>query len=389
MKERNYGIDLLKMFSMYLVVVLHVLGQGGILVASKELSVGYTAAWSLEIFACVAVNCFALASGYVGTQVSFKPRRLFNLWLVAVFYGLLWAVIFSLSGLASVGFDGFKRALLPFTHSDSGGYWYLTAYAVTFMLMPFYNFLINKLDKKKLAYLITVLLVLFSVIPAVKQYDYFHTSNGYSYVWLSTLYLVGAYMKKYSAFGNTGKAKLALLTALCVAASSAGHYLVNLYAVNVRHEDISQQADVLSNLYGNEANFLKPSMFTDYTFPTTVLTAVLLLALFSKINVKSEFARGRISAFMPLVFSVYLIHTNYLVFENLLSGLFEGYASLNPALMILAVLGTALAVFAVCLMIDMLRFELFKLIKIDKLCEYAEQRLRQLFCRLFKEKQKG
>lgn len=28
-KKRNYGIDLLRMISMFMVVVLHVLGQGG------------------------------------------------------------------------------------------------------------------------------------------------------------------------------------------------------------------------------------------------------------------------------------------------------------------------------------------------------------------------
>lgn len=41
MKERNYGVDLLRIISMYLVIILHVLGQGGILSNATEFSLTY------------------------------------------------------------------------------------------------------------------------------------------------------------------------------------------------------------------------------------------------------------------------------------------------------------------------------------------------------------
>ena len=65
-KERNYGIDVLRMVSMFMVVVLHVLGRGGVLQATKDLSLNYWVSWSLEIAALCAVNCYAIISGYVG-----------------------------------------------------------------------------------------------------------------------------------------------------------------------------------------------------------------------------------------------------------------------------------------------------------------------------------
>ena len=37
-KERNYGIDLLRIVSMFMVVVLHVVGHGDILDATDEAS---------------------------------------------------------------------------------------------------------------------------------------------------------------------------------------------------------------------------------------------------------------------------------------------------------------------------------------------------------------
>ena len=66
MEERNYGIDLLRIVSMMMVVLLHVLGQGGILDGSDPLTVKSETAWLLEIGAYSAVNIYAMISGYVG-----------------------------------------------------------------------------------------------------------------------------------------------------------------------------------------------------------------------------------------------------------------------------------------------------------------------------------
>lgn len=83
--SRNYGIDLLRMLSMYMVCTLHTLGQGGILEATSEHSSQYCLAWLLEIAAYCAVDCFALISGYVGATARFRPINLLRLWLQAAF----------------------------------------------------------------------------------------------------------------------------------------------------------------------------------------------------------------------------------------------------------------------------------------------------------------
>lgn len=375
------------MFAMYLVCVLHVLGQGGILSSVNNLSVNYAVAWSLELIAFVAVNCFALASGYVGFNAKFKPNKIFYLWTVTVFYGVLITFVFFVTSISHIGFVDWKNSFTPFLSGNfGGGYWYFTAYVVTFLLMPFYNYLINNVEREKIVYLIIILFILFSLIPAIKQNDYFSTNNGYSYVWISILYLIGGYIGKYKLFKNVKTYKLLFLITLTFIFVCLCNYILNWYIVNYLHQDIRSQADVLSNPYGKDANYLKAGMFANYTFPTTLLAAIILLLLFSRINIKNNFAKSKISSFTPLVFSVYLIHTNKLVFENILSGLFESYATLNPVLLALAVLGTALAIFVICIMIDMLRFELFKLLKVDKLCILIENKLRICWNRLFEKK---
>ena len=63
MKKRNYGIDLLRLVAMYMIVILHVLGNGGVLEATNGLK--NSLAWFMEIGSYCAVNCYAIISGYV------------------------------------------------------------------------------------------------------------------------------------------------------------------------------------------------------------------------------------------------------------------------------------------------------------------------------------
>ena len=63
--KRNYGIDLLRIVSMIMIPVLHILGQGAILDRSSALSGSYKAAWLLEIVCYCAVNVYGIISGYV------------------------------------------------------------------------------------------------------------------------------------------------------------------------------------------------------------------------------------------------------------------------------------------------------------------------------------
>ena len=65
MREKNYGIDALRVIAMFMVTILHILTQGGILNASGRFTSQYEAGWLLQTMAFCAVNVYALISGYV------------------------------------------------------------------------------------------------------------------------------------------------------------------------------------------------------------------------------------------------------------------------------------------------------------------------------------
>ena len=101
MNNRNYGVDIARLTSMFMVVLLHNLGQGGLLdwtFASPRSFVYVT----IENFAIVAVNVFALISGYLSSGRPITPRRALSLWGCAFF----WSGLLAFVGLAGGGRAG-------------------------------------------------------------------------------------------------------------------------------------------------------------------------------------------------------------------------------------------------------------------------------------------
>ena len=86
---RNYGIDLLRLVLMFMVCMLHTLGQGGVLYASVDGTIGYKAYWFLEILSYCAVDGFAIVSGYVASNRPRKYEKLVNMWFQAFFYSFI------------------------------------------------------------------------------------------------------------------------------------------------------------------------------------------------------------------------------------------------------------------------------------------------------------
>lgn len=73
---RNHGIDLLRLVLMFMVCMLHTLGQGGILNASAEGTNAYRAYWFLEILSYCAVDGLLLVDMLQATDHENMTRLL-------------------------------------------------------------------------------------------------------------------------------------------------------------------------------------------------------------------------------------------------------------------------------------------------------------------------
>lgn len=194
MKERNYGIDLLRILSMFMVVLLHLCGFGGVLSNVKPFSVNYYIAWFLEIVSYCAVDVFALISGFVGVKSSFKYSNLAFLWVRVFFYSFGITLIFLIYDHNIVSFKDLIKSIFPVL---SNQYWYFSAYFVLCLFIPLLNYILNNLERGVLLCSIVLVTSLLSFQQVVVRKDIFCVGKGYSPWWLLILYLIGGYIKIY------------------------------------------------------------------------------------------------------------------------------------------------------------------------------------------------
>lgn len=345
--ERDYGIDLLRLFAMGLIILHHLLSHGGLLFAFPDFSATGMAVHLLNAFARCAVNAYALISGYVMVTSRFRPSRLIALWLQVVFYGVLAVACLPLMG-ASAGLGDWLDALLPVTHNN---YWYFTCYVPVFLFSPFLNKLLHDMSRRQTGLMMTALIALFCLMPLITLGDLFQLTDGYHFGWLMALYLMGGAVRLHGLGWLKNKA-VSLIVFLCCA----------LLGWACRLGVIALGAPQLHEL------------LLAYTAPTMLLCGLALLSLFRGMRLP-VWAQRIIGVLSPLTFGVYLIHDNPLVREHLVLSSTASLAGLSPLHLLLALAACWAGVYAMCLLLEWLRTRLFALLRIPALCTAAEKRL--------------
>lgn len=329
MRERNYGIDALRIVSMYMVVVLHILGRGGVLNAAPRGSTNYVAAWFLETAAYCAVNCYALISGYVGINSRYSYKSIVNLWLRAVFYMASITAFSYIFFPELVTMQEIRNIFFPVTKDQ---YWYFTAYAGLFILMPILNTAINKLEKEQLKKIIILCILFFSVSTTIWEEDPFRLNGGYSPWWLLLLYLIGGYISRFDVLSKVKSRYLCLGYAVMIILSWG-------YKIVLEHDSTK------------DVGTLHSERLIRYTSPTILLSGIFLLLIFKNLKT-NEIAKKVIKFIAPSAFSVYLIHTQPIIWIHKFTDRFVKYASYPVVKEIIAVLITAMAIFVVGVLID-------------------------------------
>ena len=350
MEQRNWGIDLLRMTAMWMVVILHILNKGGVLAAAAPLSAGQGTARLLETAAYCAVNCYGLISGYVGVQRRFRYSGALALWLRVAFYTLGITAVFACLMPGSVNGDRVLRVFFPVLFRQ---YWYVTAYFGMCLFIPFFNLLLNRLSKGQLRLLALSIVLVFSVLPTLRQKDVFLTDNGYSVLWLSCLYLLGGILRLYGC-QEQKPLRWAAVYLGCVLVT----WLVKLAGDRLWMARTGHLCDKV--------------LLTTYTSPTILLAAAALLLCFTGLRIGPGFG-SFIEKASPLAFSVYLIHAHPLIWEHWLAGRFAFLADKPPILLASGVLGGAFAIYLVCSLADVLRAGLFRLFRVKAISRWAEE----------------
>lgn len=329
--ERNHGIDLLRLVLMFMVCLLHILGQGGVLAASSVDSTAFGAFGFLKVCAYCAVDGFAIISGYVSSNREQKWHKIVNMWFQVVFYSFVLTVIFHLFGVGSeMGIREWIRSLLPVTGSY---FWYFTAYFALFFAMPVLNRFIDPLSPEAARKAMVIIIVLFSGIGLPD--DAFAMRGGYSALWLIVLYCMGGLAKKTNLFSKK-KAFPLIVLYLGLTTLAWGVYML-----------------------------FKESRLVSYIAPTMLFNALILVVLFSRIRIKGAIV-GKLS---PLAFGVYLFQLNSVVWKDILKDSLRFIASKPLAVGLCYVIFFSAVLFAAGLIVEWLRSQLAKALRIPALSQ--------------------
>ncbi len=364
-KERNYGIEYLRILAMVLIVLNHLNTYGQILYTTKNLSPQYVTVWGLHLLDMVGVNAFAMISGYVGAKAGFKLSRLFNLYFKVLFYSVGFFAIFALINRENVMKATILQSFLPIS---TGTYWYISCYVGLFFLMPLLNLVIEKASRKVLFGSIAGTLFFLSGLSVVLQIDAYGVNHGFSVLWLALMYLIGGYLQKHQVAARYTKRKAGLFAFLCFLAAWLGKMAI----------------DFVSTKFFGEIKFIYVLCNNDTIF--IVLEAIFLVILFSKIEVKNKGLQKVTGLISAATLGVYLIHMNVFVKTQLLQDATISYAAASPGKILGVMFLMTICIYLGCTIVDIIRAGLFKLCRIDRLAAFLGDFFTNCYNKMFEKK---
>lgn len=360
--KRVYGIDLLKSIAMLLVVLEHLVSYGGDITTS----VGTTGVlvFILRLFTAPAVNIFVLVTGYVYATSKYKFSRIVMLWFEVLLYSVVLSVLGYLFGYISLA-----KLAVSFVPVISRTYWFFSSYFILFLLIPFLNYILKKASFKQLSYLLVILFVIICgyawLANSVKDSNLLR--KGYSSIWFVVLYLLGAYLHIYEDKIKAIKTRYVVIILFAIfLLSIALPYLVNSLFFNT-----------LSKYGLTEKVF--PAAYS-YISPSTTIIAICAIMIFSRIQIRSDGFKRVLTFVSPCVFAVYLISDSKFIRSLLISNTLTVLNDKIGLVSFLAIIALAIIVFVLCIFVDYLRAQLFKIIKIDTL----SKKIGDFFSRKFK-----
>ena len=344
---RNYGIDLLRMFSMINIIILHINLYSGKLNLPINKPV-----YRLEAMSYCAVDCFGLISGIVGYK-KYKFSNLIYIWINTSFYSSIISLY-----LYYINRMNCKNMILSFFPILINRHWYITAYFGLYLFIPLLNLGIKDLNRKILRNLIIFYIFFFSfyyiiglILNGVKN-DLIFLREGYSSHWLIILYIIGGYLGKYIIINENLKSFKIFIICL----------LIYIFSALITSESFFILSSIKTKIYKN-------TILYNYLSPTIIFEALSLVMMFSKLSINNKFIIKIISFFTPFTLNITLLHLR-LFAEKIIT--FNWLNKIKSNIVFIVIYQYGLILYIFFGLIDYLRSIFFRILKIKQFCLFIE-----------------
>jgi surface polysaccharide O-acyltransferase-like enzyme len=356
---RNHGIDFIRIIAMYGIVINHIIYN----VKTFNKYQSYKELKLLHILLFWHNNGFAFISGFIGCK-KHRYSNLFYLWMCVFFYSVI-IHFFYLKYKPQMIKDKLLYNFFPIIFKR---YWFFTSYFGMYLFLPIINKGIAYLNKSELKICLISIIIIFVFWHDIMNLseDIFNTNMGYSVLWLMIFYITGAYFGKYEIkFFGIKKFYFAFINFLIYISTSIIYYIIFNYNME----------SLTGGIKLNIIIILKQLFTENYDSNLKVIQSISIILFLLQINYNKYL--GKIISFIgTLTFGVYLIHSNRCIESDILSDLFDNEQNNISVLSVYRLfMRKGLLLFIICIIIDYLRYLLFNLLKIRKICIIFDRKL--------------
>ena len=353
-RESNY--EIMRILSMFFVVLYHVLVHGRIL----EHATGTVKVLLiiLESIILVHINSFILITGYFQCKSKMKLGKVLSINNQTWFYKVIIMFILVFAGLISMP-DSITtfQTIFPV---DYGSYWYIGCYLILYLISPILNKVIDNSNKEELSKIILILFFIISILSTFSKDLFFNTQTGRSLGTFILLYFIGAYIRNYpindsyfmKPFTNSSKRLIYFcLFFFCV--------LLSFFSWQT-YSHFKSLADI-TRYIGSIFGYFHIS----YASPIIIIQSVCYFLYFGTFKITNNFI-NKIAKYM---LGIYLISENYFLRSILYDKLNINSIEIITPKTVIYVLVISVIIFILSLFIEIIRSLLFKIIYNSKIAK--------------------
>jgi len=276
-----------------------------------------------------------------------KSANLLGLLVSLQAYSLVFTVvlyIFSTNFLTDA--QSIISSLFPIS---AGAYWYLAAYVMVFLMIPWMNLLIRSMNRTQYSALILTLFALFCVIPAFSKMDYFAMQDGYSPFWLIFCYFLGGYIRlhKDAHIYRLRKFWYPVIFAMNTAIAAV------LYLLTANHI-------ISEHILAEHTRFIAP---------ISIVNVMCMMFFFMDFDIKSEKGQKLVVSLSGAAFDVYLVHCHNYFYDIFIRGNFRFLSSSSPIKAVASYLLIVLTFYLIGWISCIIRKKIFKWTGIETLIQ--------------------
>lgn len=349
-KERQSNFELLRIISMFFIVLYHTIWHGEIL---KYTTGFHNILMDILVLIClVHVNSFIMTSGYFQCEKDITWKKVLKLNNLNWFYRLVIFGIFLIFAIAPMTARDWYHSIIPL---DFEYYWFIQVFLLLSIVSPLLNIVIRNIDQKKHQMILLIGFLITTVLPLISNQMAFF-NNGYTLYQFIYLYFVGAYFKKYPLkIKNKNKTRIycALIFIVAVACNFGITYLANRYqGQNMILQELTTSFSSIKYLYNN---------------PFVIVQTVSFFIFFLTLNFKNKWI-NQISA---TTFGIYLLHDHPFVRNTIYQflGLGDKIIGLRFYQLGLRVFAIAIGIFIIAALIEFIRLKLSDILFKQKIKE--------------------